>query len=257
MIGTIRASTFACATIWCVIASAQTKASEPPSPFPTRISNCPNELASALPSVIRLEVDALLRERGLASPPESVAVQCEGDSARITVSAGGATRDTNVDLSPLAAPHRARAVALAAAELLHSLANAADDEASKAPSPAPPPTKPPPRPTTSTSPPSTPAPPPRHASTAPALLVGALGEWLGKPATPLFGARVALRYPLTALVVPALSADASFGSASTTSARVAARTFGAGAHLYFSGTTGNFRWSAGPGARIAGAVLVG
>jgi hypothetical protein len=74
--------------------------------------------------VIRLEVDALLREHGLATPPESVAVQCDADRAQITVSVGGTTRDTNVDLSQLAAPHRARAVALAAAELLHSLANA-------------------------------------------------------------------------------------------------------------------------------------
>lgn len=230
--------------------SAQTRASPLPSDFPTRITNCSTELASALPSVIRLEADALLRERGVASAPESVAVQCDGDHAHITVHLAGKTRDTTLELIELAPPHRARAVALAAAELLHSLANA-EDSAGQPPPPPPAeaPLRPSPRVTTEPLPPRT--------FRGPALLVGAVAEWLGKPATPLFGAHVALHYRLGAVVVPALSADASFGSASTPSAHVAARTFGGAAHLFFETTTGNLRWSAGPGARIGWARLTG
>lgn len=251
---TLYASTFACATTWCVAASGQAKPSELPPEWPTRVSDCGSELADALPSVVGLEVDALLREHGLAAPPESVAIQCNGDRAQITVSLHGTTRDTIVDLGQLAAPHRARAIALAAAELLHSLASAGQATARPRAAAA---SEARPRSPTRAAPTETTPLVPHRPFPAPALLIGALGEWLGKPATPLFGARIALRYPLTAAIVPALSADASFGSASTPSAHVIAKTFGVGAHLYFETRTQNLRWSAGPGARIARAELVG
>src|SRR6266498_615194 len=61
--------------------------------FRTQVANCPEELASRLPAVVKLEIDVLLRERALASaPPEAVAIRCDDGIAGIEVTIGGVSR---------------------------------------------------------------------------------------------------------------------------------------------------------------------
>ena len=92
--------------------------------FRTQVANCPEELASRLPAVVKLEIDVLLRERGPTRvPPESIAFRCEEDSAHIDVTMGGSSRSSIIDLRALASEHRARALGLAAAELVHSISS--------------------------------------------------------------------------------------------------------------------------------------
>jgi hypothetical protein len=219
-----------------------------------QVATCPEELAARLPAVVKLEIDVLLRERGSThAPPESVAVRCEDEVVRIEVTLEGASRRSSIDLHALASEHRARAVGLAAAELVHAMASRAPE-----PPPSPPPPSPPPPAPIAPAQPERPAPtPPPRASARPALFAGALGESMGKPAALLFGARVALLYPLGQLFVPALSVDASAGGLTARSARITAQTITAAAHLYVGTTTGTVRWDVGPGARIGWMHLAG
>jgi hypothetical protein len=218
-----------------------------------RVSDCSAELTAQLPGVIGLEIDVLLRERGpTRAPPELIAVRCEAERALISVTLDGASRESSIELGVLAKEHRARAVALAAAELVHSMSNRPPD--AKVTPPAPKPSAP--------APSSASKQPSRGASSQPGaprptLLVGGLAEWLGKPATPLFGARAELLYPLGKLVVPALSVDGALGAFPAESARVSATTISASAQLYFGTSTGSLRWDTGPGARVGWARIAG
>src|SRR3954452_12526873 len=72
-----------------------------------RVDHCPEELASRLPAVVKLEIDVLLRERGAArAPPDDIAVRCEDDMAHIEVTLAGGSRRSTIDLHALAAEHR-------------------------------------------------------------------------------------------------------------------------------------------------------
>jgi hypothetical protein len=230
---------------------ARAQAPLPESGLRVRVANCADDLAGRLPSVVKLEIDVLLRERGpTRSPPETIAVRCEEEKAHIEVTLDGASRASTIDLHALAAEHRARAVGLAAAELVHAMAG---------------------RPRAQDAPPSSPTPPmlraesdrpaldasARRFSPGPTLLVGGLLEWRGNPAALLIGGRMAFQYPLGKVVIPALSVDASFGGIPSRSAHVAAQTVSTGAHLYFGTTTGSVRWDVGPGARLGWVHLVG
>jgi hypothetical protein len=218
-----------------------------------QVATCPEELAARLPAVVKLEIDVLLRERGpTRAPPEIVSVRCEDDVARIEVTFEGASRRSSIDLHALASEHRARAVGLAAAELVHAMASRAPEPPPSPPTPSPPPAS------IAPAQPERPAPTPAPRATArPALFAGALGESLGKPAALLFGARATLLYPLGELVVPALSVDASTGGLAARSARITAQSITAAAHLYIGTTTGAVRWDLGPGARIGWMHLAG
>ncbi len=224
----------------------------PPNPGPRlAVVDCDEGLAGRLPSIVKLEIDVLLRERGpTRSPPENIVVRCQEEKAHIEVTQEGSSRASTIDLHALAAEHRARAVALAAAELVHAMSGrprAAD---------APPN---PPAPLVSPVPPdrAAPAASPDRSSHPPRLLGGGLAEWIGNPAALLVGGRVAFQYPLGSLVVPELSADASFGRMTSRSAQVAARAVSMGAHLHFETTTGSVRWNLGPGARFGWMHLTG
>jgi hypothetical protein len=215
--------------------------------YAIQVEGCPGEIAAHLPAGVKLEIDVLLREHGTtAAGPERVAVSCDAAGAQITVAMGGASRRSTVSLDALAAEHRARAIALAAAELVHAMIGALP------PDPRPPPTVAAPA-----------APTPAADSSAssadgePAVLVGALAQWLGQPSILLLGARGAFRYPLGEVLVPALSIDGALGKASAPSAEVAAATLAAGVHLYAGHTTGRFRFEAGPGARGGWVHLTG
>jgi hypothetical protein len=210
-----------------------------------QVKDCPEEL----PAVVKLEIDVLLRERGpTRAPPERIAIHCAEERAQIQVTMDGASRESSLELGVLAPEHRARAVALAAAELVHSMSSRPRVAAVKptaAPTPAP----------TSESAPREVASP--RAWQRPTLLVGGLVEWLGEPATSLFGARVAFHYPIGRVVVPSLSVDGTLGGFSTQSARVSVATLSAASHVYFGANTGSVRFDAGPGVRLGWLRLAG
>ena len=91
----------------------------------------------------------------------------------------------------------------------------------------------------------------RRLARRPAVLIGALAEWLGKPRATLLGARIAFHRPIGRDPIPTLSVDGSFGGLASDSGRVSARTLGVAAHVYAGAAIGRFRFDAGPGARIA------
>jgi hypothetical protein len=231
------------------VAGAVTPA--PPSALRVDVVNCTEGFADRLPAIVKLEIDVLLRERGPAqSPPEKIAVRCEDERAHIEVTMSGGARASTVDLHQLAADHRARAVALAAAELVHAMAGgppaaAAPPNAPSSPVMAPAQAD---RPADAV---------PRSSSQGPTLFVGGLAEWRGNPAILLLGGRAAFQYPLGKVVIPELSLDATFGGVSAPSAQVTSQNVSTAAHLYFGTTTGNVRWDVGPGARFGWVRLAG
>jgi len=220
--------------------------------LPVQVTSCPEEIAASLPAGVKLEIDVLFREHGpTRTPPDRIAVRCEDAGAEITVAMGGVSRTSTVDLGGLAPEHRARALALAAAELVHAMISAPAPD-------TPPPAPPPPAATVSPSP----ALPAIEASATPArarpaLLVGGLAQWLGRPAALLLGARAAFRYPLGEILVPALSIDGALGTFPVTTAEVTAATLAAGVHIYAGKTVGNLRLDAGPGTRWGWVHLTG
>ena len=232
------------------VAGAQ--AAAPESGLRVQVANCAEGFAGRLPSLVKLEIDVLLRERGpTRSPPENIAVRCEEEKAHIEVTLDGSSRASTIDLHLLAAEHRTRAVALATAELVHSMASG--PRIAEAP------------PNASVMPPtsraqadrSAPDSSLRRSSQGPTFIVGGLAEWRGNPAVLLIGGRLAFQYPLGKVVIPELSIDATFGGMPSRSAHVAAQNLSTAAHLYFGTTTGSVRWDVGPGARFGWVHLAG
>ena len=231
-----------------------------------RVENagCPEAIVPGLAAGVKLEIEVLMRERGPAgASPDSIAIGCDESAARIAVTMAGARRESTVDLGALAPEHRARALALAAAELVHAMNGAPAPEAPTAPAP-------PPAALTAERRPGAPAPAPTNPNAPrarPELLAGGVAEWLGNPTALLLGARVALRAPLGRFFVPALSVDASLGSLPVPSAEIAIESVSAAVHLYVGTTIGRLRFDAGPGTRwgwvhvtgrpLAGATLEG
>ena len=232
---------------------AGAEAQSPDAAMRMQVAGCTDDIAARLPSVVKLEIDVLLRERGPARiPPESIAVRCDAERARIEVTLGGATRASTIDLQALAAEHRARAVALAAAELVHAMAAQPRGQ-----EPTPSPAAPPAMPRAAEADRSAVDSSGRRSLARPALLAGGFAEWRGNPAVLLLGGRIAVQYPLGRVVTPELSVDAAFGGIHSTSARVAVQSVATAAHVYFGGWTGSVRWEAGPGARFGWVRLAG
>jgi hypothetical protein len=248
----------AIAFLYAAGARAETAAS---SGLRVETAGCPDAIVPGLAAGVKLEIQVLMRERGpVGASPDSITIGCDEVAARITVTMAGARRESAVDLGALVPEHRARALALATAELVHAMngapaAGAPPSAPSEPAGPiverrlaAPEPTPPAPR-------------------ARPELLAGGLAEWLGNPTALLFGARVALRAPLGRFFVPALSVDGSLGSLPVPSAEVAVETVTAAVHLYVGTTIGRLRFDAGPGTRwgwvhlsgrpLAGATLDG
>ena len=233
-------------------ASAQAQATAPHTEPAVDVADCPTELASQLPASVRLELDVLLRERGATrAPPDRVAVRCAGARVRIEVTTQGASRESSIDVGALAADHQARAIALATAELVHSMSSSVPQ--------APPPPVP-----AKAAKAAVPAPaeqeasnPPRRAWQGSTLAVGGVAHWLGKPAAVLLGARAAFRSTLGELLVPSLVVEGSAGGIRARSAQISIATLSAGAELGFGLTTGNVRVEVGPGARFGWVHLAG
>jgi hypothetical protein len=257
------ARTLAALLLFDVSAHAQAAASEPT--LRVQVVNCPDELASRLPAVVKLEIDVLMRERGpTRAPPDNIGVRCEDDRARIDVTLGAASRASTVDLRALAAEHRARAIALASAELVHSLSRetpSADPPAERsserpaATAQVPTSSPRPERPDRAELAASEPAPIPSPARRV--ILVGGLAELLGKPAALLWGARLAMHVPLGRFFVPAISVDGEMGRVQARSSEVTAQTLAAAAALYVGTTIWKLRWDIGAGARFGWMHLAG
>jgi len=229
-------------------------------PSALRVENagCPEAIVPGLAAGVKLEIEVLMRERGPAgASPDRIAIGCDESAARIAVTMAGAQRESTVDLGALAPEHRARALALAAAELVHAMDSVPAAEMPRAAE----------APTATMARPAAPESAPPVAPARPELLAGGLAEWLGNPTAFLLGARVALRAPLGRFVVPALSVDGSLGSLPVPSAEVAIETVAAAVHLYLGTTIGRLRLEAGAGTRwgwvhvtgrpLAGATLEG
>ena len=93
--------------------------------LPVSVAGCADEMASALPALVSLEIDVLLRERAARGTPERIVVRCGDDAAQIEVALAGGRRTSTIALGALAPEHRARAVALAAAELVDAMSRPA------------------------------------------------------------------------------------------------------------------------------------
>jgi len=228
-----------------------------------RVENagCPDAIVPGLAAGVKLEIQVLMRERGpVGASPDRITIDCDELAARIAVTMAGARRESTVDLGVLAPEHRARALALATAELVHAMNGPSAAEAPPTPTP---------EPAGQTVERRLAAPEPTAAAvrSRPELLAGGLAEWLGNPTALLLGARIALRAPLGRFFVPALSVDGSVGSVPVPSAEVAVAAVTAAVHLYVGTTVGRLRFDAGPGTRwgwvrvsghpLAGAALDG
>lgn len=235
-------------------------------PGQVSVVDCPAEIAASLTAGVKLEIEVLLREQaGTAAPPEAVSIRCVDARADIAVTMAGARRKTTVELGGLAVEHRARAVGLAAAELVQASINertAAASTSTSTASGSPAPTAAPtptaarltdPTVTTTAGTGSSPA----SAGPRTSLAVGGLAQWLGRPAAVLLGARVALRTPLGNVLLVVPSVEGAMGTASTPNAEVEARTATAGLALCAGRTTGPLRLEAGPGVRLGWAHLSG
>jgi hypothetical protein len=221
-----------------------------------RVQDCSEALVRALPALINLEIDVLLRERGPSrSPPDDVAVRCSGDRVFLEVTLGATRRASSLELGELLPEHRARAVALATAELVHAMSprepsSPAPTRKTRAPEPAP------------TSRPLddrnfAPEPSPSRERSRPLLAAGVLAFWLGEPKAMLFGARLSFDHSVAKDLVASFSLDGAVGDSSAGSARIRAETLTAGAHLYLGAATSGVGFQVGPGVRFGGARLTG
>src|SRR6185503_619996 len=112
-------------------------------PSGLRVENagCPEAIVPGLAAGVKLEIEVLMRERGPAGgSPDRITIGCDESAARIAVTMAGARRESTVSLGALAPEHRARALALATAELVHAMNGASAAEAPPAATPAPAPT---------------------------------------------------------------------------------------------------------------------
>jgi hypothetical protein len=241
-----------CARAACVLvlASVQARAEETATHAQPalRVTACTEGLASALPTAVNLELDVLRRERGAArAAPDRIDIRCEEDTARIEVTMEGTARESRIDLSALGADHRARAVALATAELVHSMASGAEAVPRPAvTNPAAPPAL---EPETVS--------PSRGAWAGTTLAAGGVARWLGEPAALLFGVRAALHTSFGELLAPALWIEGSAGGIRARTARISITELSTGAALGFGGTLGHVRFELGPAVRFGWVRLAG
>ena len=228
---------------WPAVGAERPAAREPSPGVAVTVLGCSDELTARLPALVNLEVDVLMRERGATrGAPETVVVRCgepgDGDVG-VEVALAGARRASRVALGGMAPEHRARALALAIAELGDAL------------SAAPPPPVPPP-PVESRSPSST---------RSPSLLAGGTVEWLGRPAAVLLGGRLTYQHRSFdvggAFVTPLVSLGGSAGEAAVSAGQVAVRTVTGGVHLLTGTVRGHLRVEAGPGFRFGWGRLTG
>src|SRR5688572_3699812 len=212
----LRARAFALALLWPAAARAQASVSSPEPEL--EVEGCPEGPTSPLPALVKLEIDVLLRERGpTRAPPDRIAIRCAEEWARIEVTMQGERRESSIDLGALTPDHRPRAIALAAAELVHSMSNR-------------PVRTPPAKPAATPVAPSELRAlehPQKRAWQRPTLALGGLVTWLGQPAAALFGARAAFHVPVSGLVISALSAEGATGGFHADSAEVSVTTLSA------------------------------
>jgi hypothetical protein len=220
---------------------------QPEGDFEISVDDCPPDLSERLPSVVRLEVRVLLRERAVASPfVQRIGVRCDGDVVRIDATAGGTIRFSVIDSRAIAPEHRARALGLAAGELIDALWSEQQGRG------APPASAAPEVPTPTDSVQSSPA--PEHPGS---VAIGGVVTRTGRPAALLFGGRAEMALRLGPLFTPVLSLDAAWGHADADPATVSVRSVSAAAHLLVGRSPGRLSWGIGPGAHAGWARLDG
>jgi len=233
------------AFLWLV---ARTGAAQPDGDFDVRVQDCPPDLAERLPAVVQLEVRVLVRERRASGPfVQRIDVRCEGDTARIDATVGGARRTSSVDSRGVAPEHRARALGLAAAEIVDAMWNeeqGTDERAAAQPAKMDRPE------------PARVPPPAERASTAEIGLGGVI-ERAGRPAALVAGGRLGVALRVSELFAPVLSVDALAGEASTDPAAVGIRSVSAAAHLLVGRGAGTLSWGLGPGVHAGWVRLEG
>jgi hypothetical protein len=175
-------------------------------------------------------------------------VRCDGDAVHIDATAGSAIRGSTVDLRAIAPDHRARALGLAAAEIVDARWNETQGTGAA------------PSSTDSVAParvePVTAAPPADRPPTV-AVGLGGVIERAGRPGALLAGGRLGIALKVAPLFTPVVSVDAVFGEAATDPAAVGVRSFSAAAHLLAGRATGPLSWGLGPGVHAGWVRLDG
>jgi hypothetical protein len=219
------------------------------SDFEVRVDDCPADLSDRMAAVVRLEVRVLLRERaGSAAFVDKVSVRCDGDAVRIDAMAGDAGRGSVVDLHAIAEEHRARAVGLAAAEVVDALCNDVEGDGAPLASPAVP---------TADRVENAPARAASGGRPAAALALGAVIERAGRPGVLLGGGRAELALRLGPLFASVIEAQGVTGEARTADAPVGVRAASGAAYLLVGTSAGRASWGLGPGARAGWVSLEG
>jgi hypothetical protein len=213
---------------------------------PVSFADCAQDWSDRLRDQLRIEIDALAKERQDATHPEldQVGVECRGSEVRIRVRVrSGAEKVAALDPIGLEPDARVRTVALTVTELIGALWF--DAEAPSPRRPAPPRARPaPPTPATAS-------------QRAPAMWIGGSLKRVGSPGTWLGGGVVALELPVTRALAPLFDLRGEFGRAPSRVAPVTVETWSFGAELLIGSHEGKFRWGAGPGFRLGWATLRG
>jgi hypothetical protein len=210
---------------------------------PLSLEGCPEDWTSRLRDQLRIEIDALGKERPAAEHAalERVIVHCQDSRVRIQVRMlSGAKNETELDSGRVQSDALVRTVALSAAELVGALWF---DIVPRLPEP-----------------PSRNAedrPNRRPARPAPLFWLGGSARRAGSPGTWLAGGALGLELPVSRILVPLLDLRAECGLARPTAAPVAVEAWSLGAHLLVALPTGPLRVGVGPGLRVGWVVLSG
>jgi hypothetical protein len=210
---------------------------------PLSLAGCPAEWSTRLRDLLRLELDALSRERAesIHSAVASIEIQCDGDHVIATAGlVSGRRSAVRVDQNRVEPETRPRAVALSTAELVDALL-----QARQAP---PKPNAPPPEPASKSQSPTAPA---------PSLLAGVSARRVGRPGAWLPGIHLGGELPASRAVALALDLRLASGRSGAEPVSVDIRLGSLGAHLLIGSHAAPFRWGVGPGARVGWASLEG
>lgn len=204
-----------------------------------------------LPAALRIEVNAFTQERALPARPslEQVSVTC-GDAARVRVEivfSQGRTASVDLDQSEVALEARTRALALSVVELVDTFwaSVSASQKPKKAPwVSAPVGTVEIVRPTL-------------RARRGRTLLLGPVVERVGQPKSWLYGAELALEWPLGSLVTPVLAWRGQAGISGNDNMPVRITSWSGAAYVLFGTGTEQWHLNIGPGARAGVVSLAG
>jgi hypothetical protein len=257
-------------------------ARDPAPPVPVEVASCGDDIPPAVRERLAVEVEVLWRES--SSPPEMaslrVGIRCEGDMARIEVSATAESSRSSVDLTGLDREARARLLALKATELIHVIgertwAKSKSDTAAPGPGPSEDAGKPGRTDAQAASPPvvdssaatESEASPPgsdQGATSAPqrvkdrsTISAGALALFAGRPLAYVVGPSLSGTLSLMPRVSLRAEGDGTFGKLHQSDRSLQMRGASGLATLLIVGTINSVSWSFGAGGRLGYLQLTG